>query len=264
MKHTLLISCGLVLWAGAAPARGQTNLAPQADRLLAAACHYLAEAPYFTLRAEVWREHINASGQKLQFSRTVSMDVKRPDRLHMEIASPRSQRGFWYDGKSLTILDRDAGFFSMATMPHTLDAALDQARDHFGIDLPLIDLAVSDPYKNATAQVTKGVYYGLAPVLGVNCHHLAFTQPNVDWQVWIEDGPYPLIRKFVIVHKDEPGAPEFTALITHWDLTQRIADSDFAFEPPRGASKIEMRPDSPLPSETGHERSSTLSSPKAQ
>jgi hypothetical protein len=83
-------------------------------------------------------------------------------------------------------------------------------------------------------------------------------------QVWIEDGPYPLIRKFVIVRKDEAGAPEFTALITHWDLTQRIADSDFVFEPPRAASKIEMRPDSAQTSETGHEKSPTLSSPKAQ
>jgi hypothetical protein len=50
-----------------------------------------------------------------------------------------------------------------------------------------------------------------------------------------------LIRKFVITHKNDPGQPEFTAFITHWDMTDRIADSDFVFAPPVGASKIEMR-----------------------
>ena len=97
-----------------------------------------------------------------------------------------------------------------------------------GIDLPLIDLAMSDPYANATAKVEQGKYFGIATVLGVPCHHLAFTQENVDWQVWIEDGPQPLIRKFVITYKNEPGAPEFTALITHWNLTDRIAGSGVA------------------------------------
>ena len=237
-----------------APAQPQTNLAQRAERVLSAACQYLAEAPGFSLKAEVWREHVTESGQKLQFSRTVSMEVKRPNRLHMEMASPHSQRGFWYDGRALTILDRQRNLFGQAAMPGTLDAALDDARDQFGIDLPLIDLAVSDPYKNATAKVLKGTYYGLSPVLGVNCHHLAFTQQNVDWQVWIQDGPQPLFRKFVIAQKNEEGVPEFTALITHWDLTERIADSDFVFDPPRGASKIEMRADHPEGGEGDREK----------
>ena len=78
MRRALFISCGLALGACAAPAQAQTNIAPQAERILSAACQYLAEAPFFTLNAEVWREHVNATGQKLQFSRTVSMDVNVP------------------------------------------------------------------------------------------------------------------------------------------------------------------------------------------
>jgi hypothetical protein len=189
------------------------------------------------------------------------MEVKRPNRLHLEISTPHSQRGFWYDGKSLTILDRQRNLYSTAAMSGTLDAALDKAHDQFGIDLPLVDLAVSDPYKNATAKVLRGADYGLAPVLGVNCHHLAFTQTNIDWQVWIQDGPQPLIRKLVITHKNEEGAPEFTALITRWDLTERISDSDFVFEPPRGAGKIEMRPDQAV---SGQEKHLPLINPKTK
>jgi hypothetical protein len=265
MKHALLIGGSLVLGAWATSAQEQATISPEAERSFRAACQHLAEAPFFCLTAEVWREHITSTGQKLQFSRTVTFEVKRPNRLHVEIRSPHSERGFWYDGKSLTILDRKRNLYSAVPMPGTLDAALDNAHDQFGIDLPLIDLAVSDPYQNAMSSVLKGTDYGLAPVLGVDCHHLAFTQENVDWQVWIQDGPQPLIRKFVITHKNEPGAPEFTAFITRWDLTQRISDSDFVFDPPPGATKVEMRPDRPESREDRSSRPSTpLTSPEAK
>jgi len=82
----------------------------------------------------------------------------------------------------------------------------------------------------------------------------------VDWQIWIQPGPQPLIRKFVITHKNEEGSPEFTALITHWNLTERISDSDFVFEPPRGATQVEMRSDQAQVNEG--ERGKPLASPE--
>jgi hypothetical protein len=246
MKFLSFIGYGLLLLAaGCATAQEPTNISPRAESVMHSACDYLAHTHAFSLNAEIWREHVNEAGQKIQFSRTLTMDVKRPDGLRLEISSPNAARGFWYDGKTLTVLDRKHNFYSTAAVPATLDKTLDAAHDQFGMDLPLIDLAVSDPYQNAMARVSHGRYFGISPVLGVPCHHLAFTQTNVDWQVWIEDGPQPLIRKLVITQKNEPGAPEFTALITHWNLTDRIADSDFVFEPPRGASKIEMQTDEP-------------------
>jgi hypothetical protein len=239
MKRLLFIGCSLLLGAGCATAQQQTNISPHADSVLRSACDYLAHTHDFSFSAEIWREHVDEAGQKIQFSRTVEMDVKRPDGLRLKISSPASTRSYWYDGKTLTILDGKHNLYSTADMPDTLDKALDTAHDQFGIDLPLIDLAVSDPYKNATSKVQGGRYYGIAPVLGVPCHHLAFTQDNVDWQIWIEDGPQPFIRKFVITYKNDPDAPEFTALITRWNVTDRIADSDFVFERPMGAAKVQ-------------------------
>jgi hypothetical protein len=228
-----------------------TNVAPRAAEVLRDACKYLAEAPYFCLNAEIWREHVNESGQKLQFTRLITMEVKRPGQLHVEINAPYAPRAFWFDGKSMSILDRKRNLFSITAMPGNIDSALDRAHDEFGIDLPLIDLAVSAPYGSAMARVQTAQYLGVSSAMGFNCHHLAFTQENVDWQVWIDDGPQPLIRKFVITHKNEPGAPEFTALIRSWNLTDRIADSDFAFMPPAGAMSIPLRPDGAVIDQAG-------------
>ena len=76
--------------------------------------------------------------------------------------------------------------------------------------------------------------------MGVPCEHLAFTQGNIDWQLWIEDGPRPVPRKFVITYKDEPDSPQFTAVFSNWDFTTELPDFLFTFEPPTGASRIKV------------------------
>jgi hypothetical protein len=213
---------------------------PKAERILRDACHYLADAPFFIASGELWRERVVESGQKLEFGRTIEFHVRRPDRLHVEIKSNFSNRGFWFDGKTFAVLDRKRNFFGSAELPGHLDSALDRAHDEFGVDLPLADIASAEPYDDLTSKVQRGSYLGINPVLGVDCHHLAFTQENIDWQIWITEGPQPVIRKMILTHKLKPGAPEFTAILTKWDFTTRIADSDFQFEPPNGALKIEM------------------------
>jgi hypothetical protein len=257
LSGVFLLATALLLGAGAARAQEQTNIVERADQVLRAASQYLAQAPQFTFTAEIWREHVTDSGQKLQFTREMEMHVKRPDRLHAEIKSPRTGRGFYYDGKSLTIVDRKRNLFSTVPMPATLDAALDQAQEEFGVDLPLIDFAISDPYRNATARVESGRYFGVSPVLGVDCDHLAFTQENIDWQLWVESGARPLIRKLVITHKNEEGSPEFIALITHWDITDPVSPSDFVFQQPAGAAQVQMRK---IEAQTGTGRSSSPAS----
>lgn len=247
-KLVFTMAVTVAVW-GARSQDSTNNIDPHAERILRAACQYLAESPFFSINAEIWREHVTDDGETVQFSRSMDMEVKRPNRLHAELQSPHSNRGFWYDGKTLNVLDRKRNLFSTTSVPSNLDDAVDAARDKFGIDLPMVDLAISDPFKNAMAQVQTARYFGLAPTMGYMCHHLAFTQENIDWQVWIQDGPQPLIRKFVITHKSEPGSPEFTGLIRQWNFIDRIADSDFVFAPPPDASKIQMREEAAGPSQ---------------
>ena len=71
--------------------------------------------------------------------------------------------------------------------------------------------------------VQSGYLVGARPVNGTACHHLAFSQEAIDWQIWIEDGPMPLPRRLVLTYKDEPGAPQYRAEFT-WELL-RVADA---------------------------------------
>src|SRR5688500_14400635 len=72
---------------------------------------------------------------------------------------------------------------------------------------------------------------------GVDCHHLAIRQADVDWQVWVENSQTPVPRKLVITTKTEPTEPQYMATLD-WEFAPRMDDSLFAFTPPATAARI--------------------------
>ena len=118
---------------------------------------------------------------------------------------------------------------------------LSVASERFGIAMPLEDFVRNDPHKDLMRKVTSAADIGPVTVMGVPCEHLAFTQDNIDWQLWIENGATPVPRKFVITYKDEADSPQYTAIFSNWDFTTKLPDFVFQFEPPAGASKIKVK-----------------------
>ena len=213
----------------------------RADELLKRMGDYLGQAKFFSVSAEVWQDTQLSSGQRVQADRTIELRVRRPNRLHTEVHSTRRNRELFYDGKEFTLFNRVQNFYGTVHTSGSLDEALDVASDRFGIALPLEDFIRSDPYKDLLQKVTSGADIGAVTVLGVPCEHLVFGQDNIDWQVWIEDGPRPVPRKFIITYKDEPDSPQFTAIFSNWDFLTPLPDFVFQFEPPAGAFKIKVK-----------------------
>jgi hypothetical protein len=224
----------------AKPAVVKPAIDPQADQLMRRMGDYLAQEPFFSVNAEVWQDVQLPSGQRVQAGRTIELQVRRPNRFHAEVRSTRRNRGLYYDGTSITLVNRIQNFYGTIPVPASLDEALDAACERFGITMPLEDLVVSDPYQNAMRKVTSGVLLGPVTVLGVPCEHLAFSLGTVDWQIWIEEGARPVPRKIVITYKDEEGSPEYTAILSNWDFQTKLPDFVFNFEPPAGAAKISV------------------------
>src|SRR5579872_1690564 len=214
---------------------------PRADEWLKRMGDCLAQARFFSVNAEVWQDVQLSSGQRLQAGRTIGLQVRRPDRLRAEVHSTRRNRELVYDGHAITLLNRVQNLYGTARASGSLDEAMDIASERFGIAMPLEDFIRSDPHKDLLQKVTSGSDIGSVTVMGVPCEHLAFTQDNIDWQVWVENGPRPVPRKFVITYKDEPDSPQFTAIFSNWDFTTPLPDFVFKFEPPPGASKIKVK-----------------------
>ena len=213
---------------------------PEADRIFKQTSTLLSGAKSFSVSAEVWEDQV-VSGHKVATTKTVDVKLRRPNDLQLEVHSPKHTRGFWVDGKTVTILDRLHNLYGTAPAAGTIDQVMDKAQDNFGITFPLEDLFVSDP-SSVMAHVTGGAYFGKATILGTPCQYIAFSNDKIDWQLWVQDGAEGLPRKLVITYKQEKTQPQYTAIFSNWKLNPKFPDNTFAFTPPSGASKIEVVP----------------------
>ena len=147
---------------------------------------------------------------------------------------------FFYDGKTATVYDRAQKTYAVEKVPDTIDGMLDDLHERFATNQTLSDFLFADSYKVFTENVESGAYIGEHYVGKVKCHHLAFRQKNLDWQIWIDAGEKPLPRKFVITFKQEPDQPQFTALFHRWDVNPTLSDEMFQFQPPSGVRKVDF------------------------
>jgi hypothetical protein len=221
-------------------AQDKKPIDPRAEQWLRRMSDYLSSAKFFSVHAEIWQDIQLSTGQQIQAGRNIDLQMRRPDHLRAEVHSPHRDRELIYDGKDITLLNRLQNFYGKVHTSGSLDQAMDTAVERFGIEMPLEDFLRSDPYRDLTQKAISGTDVSTVNVMGTQCEHLAFTQGNIDWQVWIEHGARAVPRKFVITYKDEPGTPQFIAILTKWDFTTPLPDFVFKFEPPPGATQIKV------------------------
>jgi hypothetical protein len=227
----------------AAPLAAQpAGIDPQATKLLRASTDYLASQKRFTVETRSTLEVVLTSGQKLQFGNTVNMAVQRPDRLWAARSGDVVDQVFYYDGKTLTLHNPGEQFFATVPAPGTIEEMLDFARTSLDIIAPAGDLVYRNAYDILMDGVTSAFVVGKGMVEGVRCVHLAFRASDVDWQIWIQEGTQPLPRKLVITSRDVTSAPQFSVVMTRWNLAPTLADGKFRFTPPAGARGVGFLP----------------------
>ena len=214
--------------------------APQPEKILAQACDLLKSAQQFSFKAEVTDDRVYTGGKKLQFAFDLEAFVQRPDKLRINAQGDTENKQFFYDGKTITLYDQPKNAYAVMAAPATIDEALAQARQEYGLTVALADLS----HSNAFAVMTKGqkhaLYVGEGLVRGVKCHHLAFDKDDIQWQIWIDAGDKPVIRKLIINQKRLPAEPQWTAYFTDWNLAPQLSDSLFVFSPPDKAVKAKF------------------------
>src|SRR5271166_1327593 len=213
-------------------------IAEQADRLLKEMGGYIGSAEQFTFHADVTFDHVLPSGQKLQFAAAEEVALQRPGRLYVEWNGDLGARQFWYDGKSVTLYDPATPFYASEAAPPEIDSMLDQLVPKLDFAPPLADFLYRDPYKSVRGNIQYGFDLGQNDVNGRTCRTLAFVEKDIDWQIWIENGPQATPCALVLTYKTQPSQPQFSAVFSDWDFAPRIAEPVFTPELPPGTQKI--------------------------
>jgi hypothetical protein len=214
------------------------TVAEAADQLLKQMGAYIGSAEQFTFHADVTFDHLLPSGQKVQFSATEDVAVARPNKLYVEWSGDLGSRQFWYDGKSITLFDPDTPFYASDAAPPTIDGMLDKVITQLNFSPPLTDFLNSDPYQSVRGKLQYGFALGTTAINGRSCRSFAFVEKDIDWQIWIDDGPQLVPCKLVITYKTQPAEPQFSAVFSDWNFAPRIAAPLFTPDLPPGVSAI--------------------------
>ena len=206
-------------------------IGPRAELVLKAISDYMKSVKQFSFRGKISYDDVLPSDHKIQYSEEVKAAIRRPDRVYAEKEGDESNRRFWYNGQKATLVDGELGVYATVDdVPRELGAMMDHLMEKYNFSPPLADLVYPDLYEALIDNVQFGVYVGLHDVEGIRCHHLAFVEKYIDWQIWVEDGMQMVPRKIVITYKAQPESPQYAVILTDWDLNARFSDILFDVE----------------------------------
>ena len=186
-------------------------------------------------------ERVLADGQKLQHTARAELDVARPNRLRAHIASPRSKREIFYDGKIVTLFIPAQKYYSTVEFTDSIGALVIKLEDRYGVEIPLYDLFLWGTPAAPLDKIDSAMHAGQDFIGNDLCNHYAFRQGTFDWQLWITTGDKPLPRKLVITNRADEARPQSVSLID-WNLKPTFKDAVFKFTPPKGSTAVELRP----------------------
>jgi len=209
-----------------------------ADRILKKMSDYVASQKTLSVTFDSDIEVMTPNLQKIQFTSSGQVQLSRPDKLRATRTGGYRDVEIVFDGKTLTMNNKDANDFAQIESPGSVDQLIDLLREKHGVTAPGADLLFSNAYDVMTEDVIDSAHIGKGVIDGVECDHLAFRNLETDWQIWIEAGARPIPRKYVITSKAVAGAPQYTLRIKEWRAD--VPADAFAFTPAQGSKKVAL------------------------
>lgn len=213
----------------------------EAKSLLKAMSDYLAQQKTISFSYDTNLEVVTKSRQKLLLASSGKIDLSRPDKIRASRFGGFANVEMVFDGKTLTLLGKDANLYTQADIPGTLDHLIDELRDKHNRPVPGADLLLSNVYDELMRDVTDVKDLGSGVIGGTECDHLAFRTKAVDWQIWIAQGEHPYPCRYVITTKRVEMGPQYSVQISDWKTGDQVAADDFAFKAPADAKKVDLK-----------------------
>ncbi len=199
----------------------------------------LSSTQSFSYTADERREVAGAGETKSERRFTRQVAVRRPNAVTATDKGDTRDVQVWYDGKQVTLVGHKDKIWARGPMPPTIDEALDFLSAEYAIQLPTADLLYSNPYDALITPDTTGGWVDQQQVGGVMTDHLAYSQPVVDWEIWLSpDRHLPTQAK--ITYKTEPGRPVTLVTFSNWNPSAQLSDETFTPKVPEGYERLKM------------------------
>lgn len=226
----------------AAPQLVVAQVGPDPVTVFQQAAELLNDVDGFAVHIEKDFDVILIDGSKVQYSGAADVAYREDLGLHVDYGDDLSAKEFWYDGETITLLDTLANIYVAMPYQGSVYRMLETIETDHGVRLPLAPLVRKNLATDFKAAVITARNLGIHDVDGVPCHHLLFRGETEDWQVWVDIGDTPLIRKLTVNFREIEGSPQQNVFLSEWDLDPELVAEEFAARIPAGAIRTEFVP----------------------
>lgn len=229
-------------WAQAPAAAPAPQIDERALEIVRRMSGQIAAAQRMRVTIELAYDAVQRDGEVIEYGATRQLAVRRPDHFRVDaVTRDGAHRTLVYDGRRLALADAQRNVYATAERTGDIDATLAYLHDELGIPTPLAELFSKDLPEQLARESQSARWIDQQSIGGVLCDHLAFRNPEAGLQLWVAAAGDPLPRRVVIVYERANGRPQFRADLRDWDLSPRLSDSVFAFEPAKSAERIHFR-----------------------
>jgi hypothetical protein len=216
------------------------RVVPVPSALLLNAYKYMGGLKNISIEAVTTSDDIYQNKMVVTYTHHIRIEMKRPDRLYISVHGDLKDKAYYINHGHFTVFDHRLGYYGTLKVPVTIDAALDALFEKYDIKTSLANILYRDLDKRIPPK-NKGYYLGISDVDNIPCHHIGFISETQEYQVWIEEGKKPLIRKFLIIDKTEPYLPR-SGTVLKWKTDDKREMNLFRFTAPETAKQIDITP----------------------
>jgi len=234
----LVLATAAAIAAARLSSAGPDATAENAKKLVKSMSDYLASQKVIAFDFDTNLEVVSRQGQKVGLASSGSLTLNRPDKIRADRKGGFANVEFVSDGKTMTLLGKDANLYAQVAAPGTIDQVVDELRDKYHRPVPAADLLMSNVYDQLISQVTDAKDLGSGVIGGVECDHVAFRTKDVDWQLWIAQGNRRYPCRYAITSTQVAGAPQYTIDIKGWRTGSEVGTDRFTANVPPDAKKL--------------------------
>jgi len=251
LKHTLYKIVVLLMFISVAANPGFSEdasepevnpIEPEAMNILMDVAKKLSTVKKVKVKIKNGYDAVQRDGQKIEFGSLMVVKHKRPNLCRVDVTElDGTEKGFVFDGNNITVFDEEEKVYAMIPKPGTCDDAIEYYKQELQMPLPLSELFDSKLPQMLKEKITEGYLVEESKLGDDPVTHVAFRTEEVDFQVWV-DTKKNLPKRVIISYKNALEHPQYWAYFKEWDLSPRLKDSEFKYEPPKSYEKIVFSP----------------------
>lgn len=167
--------------------------------------------------------------------------LRGPDKMYIHSVGLHSgiERGYWYDGSSLSFFSFSRNVFDTVDAPDGILNAIDFLHYEYGIEFPAADFFYPAFTDDIIANYDRVYYIGETVVEDVEAIEIEVSNDEEIVGIWVAVETHLPIRMTIRSAGDD--VTSFDTVISNWRLNPALPDGMFEFKPPSDSEREQMK-----------------------